>query len=98
MLGEINKLLSRFEDSEGAFSLNCENPTKRKMHFVCHFCGIILDDHTINTACSKNQLVQPTKSTESYFKSLNKVEVNKDGYCSTQPDLSCLGSHRHFFA
>lgn len=64
---------------------------------MCNFCGIILDEYSINTTCTKNQLGEQTKSTESYYANLNKVEANKGGYCKTQPDVVSFGTHRHHF-
>lgn len=62
MMKQINKLLERFQESAGEYSINLQNPNMRKAHFVCNFCGIIMDDYTINTSCSKNQINQQVKS------------------------------------
>jgi hypothetical protein len=45
----------------------------RKSHFVCHFCGIIMNDGSLNTQCANNKITEQMKGTEQYFTQITKI-------------------------
>lgn len=56
--------------------------------WVCHFCGEVLDDSSINDSCLKNQAPSHVTIDDLQF----------EGFCQQPPDSSKFGTHRHYFA
>ena len=59
----------------------------KKYQLVCHFCGVALDQGSVNEQCRLNQ--QSVKQTEQYL---------LQGYTNKKPDFNFYGNHSHFFA
>jgi hypothetical protein len=58
----------------------------RKFDCACHFCGVLLSDTAINTACRRNVRVPPSAAVAAVT-----------GLSSAQPPLDVFGTGRHFF-
>ena len=53
----------------------------KNYQLICHFCGVHLDNSTVNTVCLKN----------------SSENQNKDKLTSLNVPNDILNSHRHYF-
>ena len=102
MLAKICESLARFDEGIGGGEDKlADGITLRKVHYVCHFCGIIMDNNTINTMCKKNQLNELVKAPEDKCNFCkpghDPSTVDKSGYCAEAPVVAKFGTHRHYF-
>lgn len=100
MLEKIEEALAQFDEGSEKKQL-LDGSSLRKMHYVCHFCGVILENNSINSSCSKNQMSEFLRATEdqcSFCKPGEKPNaINQSGYCKNIPDIAKFGTHRHHF-
>ena len=59
----------------------------QKYYLICHFCGCILDESTVNTPCDKNISNLPN----------NNGIIDEKMIVSFKPEENIYGNKRHYF-